>query len=150
MKILKSTPLSITLLVAAAFIFIMASLAEAQTSPSNKETWVTVLEDANSLHQLETTSIFRENNDVYHFVHKLTFKKARPTSDGKKITHILTLNAIHCGQQRSVVVADIFYDGETVIAKNLIAKNDYPTDPLEGSPHYAIMKRLCGYPKNYI
>jgi hypothetical protein len=151
MKILAGAILTFNLVIAVTLVSIMATLAVAQTPKQQpKESWQTILEDGNMIHQLEENSIYRENKEVYHFIHKIIFKTARPAQGGKKITHILTIGAVHCGAQKSVVVADIFYDGDTELAKNLIAKNDYPAEPEEGTPHRIIMRKLCGYPKNSV
>lgn len=136
------------LILVASLIF-STSLALSQSTEKPKEEWKTLLENSTTVHQVEMNSIAKDGPDIFYFVHRAVIKNPR-TVNGTKITHMLTLNAINCKARITMLVADIIYADDMVVAKNVVAEKANPLQPEEGTVQHTMMVRLCGHPKNYI
>jgi hypothetical protein len=119
-----------------------------QSSTKAQHKWIKVLETQTAIHEVDEMSIMQEGKSVYYFVHRGTYKTPRVV-EGVRITHMITINAINCSNRLFAFVSDAVFDGDKMLAQNIVTKEGQVGTPQSGSPQYIMMNKLCGYPPDY-
>ena len=123
-----------------ALLLLFATFASSQIAKKN-ETWNKIFEDSLSVHEVNPSSFFEMQGATF-FVIKVSLK-AQVTINGKKVTKIIMLGAVNCSKGVATIVSDVMYNGDELVAEEVVAQSTPVGPPEKGTPLHIMMSRVC-------
>ena len=116
------------------------------TAQDKNYTWVSIMHDkANGqTHELAENSIALSRKNIYTFVYRITFAPPKKLQDGNFVTSLVSINGVDCSTRETVIIKDAALNGDKVVGIDIVAPFDSSSVAPPGTPHHAIVKKICG------